>query len=52
MFECSNVFIFTGSFFDALPPSDLYTMCHVLHNWSDEECDRILSNAYNHLQPG
>ena len=44
--------LLTGSFFDSLPPSDLYTMCHVLHNWSDEECVSILNNAYDHLQPG
>jgi hypothetical protein len=31
-----------GSFFEAVPPGDLYLLKQVLHDWDDEECARIL----------
>lgn len=31
-----------GSFFEAVPSADLYTMKQILHDWDDEECSRIL----------
>jgi hypothetical protein len=35
----------TGSFFDKeLPPSDIYILKNILHNWSEAECITILSN--------
>src|SRR5262245_26691991 len=35
----------SGSFFEAVPAgADAYTMRHILHDWSDELCVKILSN--------
>jgi ubiquinone/menaquinone biosynthesis C-methylase UbiE len=41
--RCSVV---EGSFFDSVPSgADAYLMRHVLHDWTDEECVRILRNV-------
>ena len=40
-----RIAIKTGTFFDPLPAAaDGYLLKNVIHNWSDEECIRILSN--------
>ncbi|MGV6871968.1 methyltransferase [Pseudochelatococcus sp. B33] len=31
-----------GDFFDAVPEADIYLMKHILHDWNDDECRRIL----------
>ncbi|MDN3259517.1 methyltransferase [Streptomyces sp. CSDS2] len=31
-----------ASFFEPLPPGDIYTLVNVLHNWSDDDAVRIL----------
>jgi hypothetical protein len=33
-----------GSFFDSVPKADVYLLATVLHDWSDEDCLRILDN--------
>lgn len=36
----------TGSFFDAVPAgADAYFMKHIIHDWDDEDCLRILSKC-------
>jgi hypothetical protein len=36
----------TGSFFDAVPAgADAYFMKHIVHDWDDEDCLRILRNC-------
>jgi hypothetical protein len=36
----------TGSFFDAIPTgADAYFMKHIIHDWDDENCLRILRNC-------
>jgi hypothetical protein len=30
--------------FGEVPPADAYTLKLILHDWSDEECVRILAN--------
>jgi len=36
----------TGSFFDAVPAgADAYFMKHIIHDWDDEDCIRILHNC-------
>jgi hypothetical protein len=36
----------TGSFFDSVPAgADAYFMKHILHDWSDADCLRILGNC-------
>jgi len=32
--------------FTSVPPADLYMMKMILHDWNDEECIKILSNAH------
>jgi hypothetical protein len=35
-----------GDMFREVPPADAYMLKRVLHDWSDEECVQILSNAH------
>ena len=42
-----------GSFFEAVPTGgDLYLLKHILHDWSDEECVRILRRVREAMAPG
>ncbi|MGK5549467.1 methyltransferase [Streptomyces sp. URMC 127] len=42
-----------GSFFDAVTPGgDLYLLKHILHDWNDEECVRILRAIRAAIPPG
>ncbi len=34
-----------GDMFDSVPPADVYFLKHIIHDWHDEECKRILSNC-------
>jgi O-methyltransferase domain/Asparagine synthase len=34
-----------GDFFRRLPPADGYLLCDVLHNWDDDDVDRIIDNC-------
>ncbi|MER5561238.1 methyltransferase [Streptomyces sp. NPDC002506] len=34
--------VLAGSFFEPLPPGDMYTLVNVLHNWNDDNTVRIL----------
>lgn len=48
-----RVQIIEGSFFDIVPGGgDLYVLCRVLHNWTDENALRILRQAGRHMPPG
>jgi hypothetical protein len=40
-----------GDMFASVPAADAYTMKMILHDWNDEECVRILSNAANAAPP-
>jgi predicted transcriptional regulator len=37
-----------GDMFDEVPVADAYIMKMILHDWSDDECVKILSNIYRH----
>lgn len=41
-----------GSFFEAVPAADLYLLKQVLHDWTDEECLRILRTIRRAIRPG
>jgi SAM-dependent methyltransferase len=42
-----------GDFFDAVPAGgDLYLLKHILHDWNDDECARILRNVRRAMKPG
>jgi precorrin-6B methylase 2 len=40
------------SFFDALPPADLYCVRGVLNDWPDEDCVAILKRCAEGVRPG
>ncbi|OKK03849.1 SAM-dependent methyltransferase [Streptomyces sp. CB03234] len=43
----------TGDFFTAVPPGgDVYLLKHVLHDWDDEHCLRILRSIRAAMAPG
>jgi hypothetical protein len=40
-----------GDFFDSVPAADFYLVKNILHDWTDEECVRILSNCRDVMNP-
>jgi hypothetical protein len=43
----------SGDFFDEVPADgDLYVLSYITHDWSDEECVRILRNCRKAMAPG
>ncbi|MFD7549741.1 methyltransferase [Streptomyces sp. NPDC059578] len=47
-----RVTVLGGSFFDPLPPGDLFLLKAVLHNWDDDACVAVLRNCRTALNPG
>jgi len=47
-----RVEIVGGSFFESVPAADLYTLKQILHDWHDEECERILRSIRAAINPG
>ncbi|MGC7097394.1 methyltransferase [Amycolatopsis lurida] len=41
-----------GDFFSSVPAGDLYTVKNILHDWSDDQCVRILENCRRAMNPG
>jgi hypothetical protein len=42
-----------GDFFEGVPgDADVYLMKHIIHDWSDEHCVRILDNCRRAMKPG
>jgi hypothetical protein len=41
-----------GDFFASVPPADLYLLRHILHDWDDQNCHRILTNCRRAMGPG
>lgn len=47
-----RVAIQAGSFFERIPSGgDVYTMSHVIHDWSEEQCLTILGNCRQAMHP-
>jgi hypothetical protein len=43
----------TGSFFERVPSGgDLYLMSHIIHDWSEDQCLKILENCRRAMKPG
>jgi hypothetical protein len=41
-----------GDFFRSVPEGgDCYTLKHIIHDWSDEHCQKILGNIRNAMSP-
>jgi len=34
-----------GNMFESVPPADVYIMKHIIHDWDDEKCVRLLENC-------
>jgi acetylserotonin N-methyltransferase len=46
-------YVTPGDFFkDPLPPADLYALGRILHDWTDEKCNRLLRKVYHALPSG
>lgn len=41
-----------GNFFEAVPASDAYILKHILHDWNDADCGRILTAIRKAARPG
>ena len=50
----ANVSFAVGDFFkpETIPKADLYVLSHVLHDWSEDKVDLILSNVYKCIPSG
>ena len=50
----ANVSFVVGDIFkpETIPKAELYVLSHVLHDWSEEKVDLILSNVYKSLTSG
>ena len=49
----SRIDVRSGNFFESIPSgADAYLLKHILHDWSDEDCLRILTNVYTVAKPG
>jgi hypothetical protein len=48
----ARIDIVAGSFFERVPPGDLFLLKQILHDWSDGECVEILSNIRAAMAPG
>jgi hypothetical protein len=47
-----RISIRTGSFFDAVPQGgDAYLLSHVIHDWGEDQCLRILQNCRRVMRP-
>jgi hypothetical protein len=48
----SRVTIERGSFFDSVPAGgDGYILSHVIHDWNEEQCQKILGNCRRAMKP-
>jgi len=41
-----------GDFFKSVPSGDCYIVSHILHDWHDEACVKILENISNAMEEG
>lgn len=39
-----------GDMFESVPPADVYVMKHVIHDWDDERCIRVLRNCHQSMK--
>jgi ubiquinone/menaquinone biosynthesis C-methylase UbiE len=39
-----------GDMFDSVPPANVYIMKHIIHDWEDEKCIRLLQNCHRSMQ--
>jgi hypothetical protein len=39
-----------GDMFESVPPANVYIMKHIIHDWEDEKCIRLLENCHRSMQ--
>jgi ubiquinone/menaquinone biosynthesis C-methylase UbiE len=39
-----------GDMFESVPSADVYMMKHIIHDWEDEKCLRLLENCHRKMQ--
>jgi ubiquinone/menaquinone biosynthesis C-methylase UbiE len=39
-----------GDMFESVPPANVYIMKHIIHDWEDEKCIRLLENCRRSMQ--
>ena len=51
--HAADIEAIAGDFFEAVPAgADAYLMKHIIHDWDDEHCVRLLSNCRRAMAPG
>lgn len=40
----------SGSMFDSVPPAEVYVMKHIIHDWEDNYCVKLLRNCHASMQ--
>uniref|UniRef100_A0A0D9RZP6 Acetylserotonin O-methyltransferase n=2 Tax=Chlorocebus sabaeus TaxID=60711 RepID=A0A0D9RZP6_CHLSB len=51
--QAAQIHFAAGDFFrDPLPSAELYVLCRILHNWSDDKVHKLLSKVAESCQPG
>ena len=48
----SRLDYFGGDMFDSVPEAEVYIMKHIIHDWDDARCIRLLENCRRGLRPG
>lgn len=41
-----------GDMFEAVPPADVYVLKHIIHDWDDDRCTKLLANCAKQLPAG
>jgi ubiquinone/menaquinone biosynthesis C-methylase UbiE len=46
----SRIKFLGGDMFEAVPPAQVYIMKHIIHDWDDEHCLKLLKNCYASME--
>lgn len=46
----SRINFIGGDMFDSVPRAQVYIMKHIIHDWDDSSCKRLLSNCFNNME--
>jgi SAM-dependent methyltransferase len=48
----SRLDFIAGDMFDSVPRADVYILKHIIHDWDDARCVRVLRNCHDSLEEG
>jgi ubiquinone/menaquinone biosynthesis C-methylase UbiE len=40
-----------GNMFESVPPADAYVLKHIIHDWDDDRCQKLLTTCHRSLEP-